>query len=364
MKQIKYSYCIDDNNELVHIKSLTNLTRHSRKLYCLQCGREMVANLGTKKTWHFSHKSECACDGESYLHKLAKRRIKERFDKVNSFPINFTRSVPCIEHKECPFYMGFYCEKEDVKIASDLKFFNNNIVYDLCMEENSVGEFRPDLLLKCSSKPEREPVFIEIFKTHKSNEKKISSSNRIIETIKIDSEDVIDDIIERGFVEGENCKTYNFNPQLPSSRQKNSIGRFVLFHSNSAIFYSALDYMVYCDKKEKKIHPKSFIELNIKDLGIYGQENTNVQMNTLNPYQKGLVYLVHKGIQIRNCILCKFYRYNDYHERYICILYKTIGLHDPHPKQTMANECQRYEINQELLKCPLSELKKEVFELL
>ena len=70
MKQIKYSYCIDDNNELVHIKSLTNLTRHSRKLYCLQCGREMVANLGTKKTWHFSHKSECACDGESYLHKF------------------------------------------------------------------------------------------------------------------------------------------------------------------------------------------------------------------------------------------------------------------------------------------------------
>lgn len=66
MKQIKYSYCIDDDNNLIHVLSLTNSTRHSRKLYCLQCGQEMVANLGTKKSWYFSHKSDCACDGESY----------------------------------------------------------------------------------------------------------------------------------------------------------------------------------------------------------------------------------------------------------------------------------------------------------
>ena len=49
-KQIKYSYCVDENGELVHINSLTDATRHDRKLFCLQCGQEMVANLGKKKT--------------------------------------------------------------------------------------------------------------------------------------------------------------------------------------------------------------------------------------------------------------------------------------------------------------------------
>lgn len=43
-------------------------------------GQELVARLGQHNTKHFSHKSDTACDGESYLHKLAKRRIKEKFD--------------------------------------------------------------------------------------------------------------------------------------------------------------------------------------------------------------------------------------------------------------------------------------------
>ena len=74
-KQIKYSYCVDEEGVLVHINSLTDATRHARKLLCLQCGQEMVANLGEKKVWYFSHKAETACDGESYLHKLAKFQL-------------------------------------------------------------------------------------------------------------------------------------------------------------------------------------------------------------------------------------------------------------------------------------------------
>ena len=66
MKQIKYSYSLDGDGNLFNIKMLSHETRHNCKYYCLQCGQEMVANLGTKKAWYFSHKAETACDGESY----------------------------------------------------------------------------------------------------------------------------------------------------------------------------------------------------------------------------------------------------------------------------------------------------------
>lgn len=95
-KQVKYSYCINENNQLVHIKEITNETRHNHKLLCLECGQEMVANLGTKKAWYFSHKANTACNGESYLHKLAKRKIREKFLSSDSFPIIFTKMFHAI----------------------------------------------------------------------------------------------------------------------------------------------------------------------------------------------------------------------------------------------------------------------------
>lgn len=363
MKQIKYSYCIDDDNNLIHVLSLTNSTRHSRKLYCLQCGQEMVANLGTKKSWYFSHKSDCACDGESYLHKLAKRKIKEKFENTSTFPITFSKSVPCKDKDNCPIYSKDSCINKGVKIKSDLKYWNNHIVYDKCQEEIPVGDFRPDLLLTCSTKAEKAPVFIELFKTHQSSEKKLSSEYRIIETERIESESIIDDILERGFIEGENCTTYNFKPQFPLIKKNDvPIDRFVLFKNGAVRVYKAIDYEVYCDQINKKVHSDSMIELNMREQGIdiWG---INEDTNTLDSYQKGLVYLVQKGMAIKNCILCKFYRYNDFYNCHICILYKSMGFQSPRPRQTMANRCQQYKINQELLNHSLAELEEEIFEL-
>ena len=40
-----------------------------------------------------------------------------------------------------------------------------------------------------------------------------------------------------------------------------------------------------------------------------------------------------------------------------------MGFQSPRPRQTMANRCQQYKINQELLKHSLAELEEEIFEL-
>ena len=360
---IKYSYCVDENDELVHIKKLTDATRHTHKLYCLQCGQEMVANLGKKKQKYFSHKAETACGGESYLHKLAKRLIRNKFMKEDKFPVTFSRDVQCNESKKCPCYCDGECIERHVKILRDLKTWNNTLVYDTCKEEVTVGVFRPDLMLSCSTKPDRKPVFIEIYKTHQSDDLKINSDYKIIETKKIVSEKDIEDIVTRGFVEDKNCKTYNFNPPLPSMRKKGvPIDRFVLFPKGFAKVHKASDYVVFCDQLHSRRYPNSVVELNMRNQGIdiWGD---HVQNNTLDSYQKGLLYLVKKGMNIRNCILCKYYKYNDFKSHYICILYKTIGLQSPSPMQSMADGCQRFEMNQELTSHPLSELEKDVFEL-
>ena len=220
MPQIKYSYCLDEKNRLVHIKSLTDATRHAHRWRCLQCGQEMVAKLGEKNVWHFSHKADTACDGESYLHKLAKRRIRAKFMSEESFPVTFVRNFYCENKGRCPYYREWECLEHNVTERCDLKYWKAKPLYDSCWEEEKYGEFRPDLLLKCSTNPDVKPIFIEIYKTHQSSEAKASSEHKIIETKKIESEADIEDIIKRGFVEGENCTLKNFHPKHPIDKSR------------------------------------------------------------------------------------------------------------------------------------------------
>lgn len=265
MGQIKYSYCLDENNELVHNSSLSVETRHSHTYYCLECGHPLIAKIGKFKVPHFSHAADTACDGESYLHKLAKRRIRDHFMSTDNFPLVFTRDVPCLDSLHCPGCIARDCYQLRVSIPTDLKTWQGNVVYDDCKKEVTVGEFRPDLLLTCSTKPDRAPVFIEVYKTHESEELKKASEYRIIETMKIKTEADLDDIIIRGFVEGENCKTYNFNPPLPSIRKRDvPIDRFILFKSGAATIYRAMDHIVMCDKLNQRVNPDSLAELNMK----------------------------------------------------------------------------------------------------
>ena len=359
-KQIKYSYCVDENGELVHINSLTDTTRHARKLFCLQCGQEMVANLGKKKTWYFSHKAETACDGESYLHKLAKRLIREKFMSSDNFPITFTRDVPCRERDTCICAVKESCVNKGEKITNDLRLWRGKVLYDNCEEEVSIDNFRADLLLTYTKDCNREPIFIEVFKSHQSSDVKVNSKYRIIETIPIKSEDDIVDILHRGFVEGENCTLYNFNPHLPSIRKNDiPIDRFVLFNSGAAIVYNALDYSVLCESMNQRYKSNSVAELNMRPQGIniWGMHN---QSETLDAYQTGLLYFVKKGMPIRNCILCRYRKYNDAYNNFVCVLYKKLGHESPFPKQTMGNHCQQYELSPELRNYTLEDLEKEV----
>ena len=340
---------------------MTPTTRHACKLYCLQCGQEMVANMGTKKRWYFSHKKDTACDGESYLHKLAKRLIREKFLSSDNFPIIFYRDVTCSERTRCPLYAEDVCIEHHVEIQSDLKSYNSNILYDRCDEEAPISDFRADLLLTNSSIPNRQPVLMEIYKTHQSSATKLNSNYKLIETKKINSEEDIEDIVNRGFIEGKNCETYNFDPQLPSIRKTDvPIERFVLYKSGKVFVHSSFDYdfkCIKCENTYKKYYLQSVIELNIRTNNFFYPKS-----NRMSSSEMGLIYLVKKGWSIRNCIICKYYKKCSYSGDMVCVLYKKLGMRESQPEQTMAKQCPKYEINPRYIQYPITELEKEVFE--
>lgn len=356
----KYSYCIDEDDNLVCINEVTDETRHAHKWRCLQCGQEMEPKLGLKRIKHFSHKADTACDGESYLHKLAKRKIREKFEQAGSFPITFVRDVPCSQHKACLFFHESECQVRSISTSDDYDFKK---WYDTCQEEVNVGEFRPDLLLTCSTRPNRNPVFIEIYKTHQSDEAKRNSEHKIIETIQLKSEADVEDIVNNGFVEGKNCQIFNFNPNLPPQKKGDvPITRFVLFRNGTVYVHKELDYAVCCDKLNEKVNPNSICELNIKGVGIelWGE---NAHNKTLDSYESGLIYLIKKkNWQIKNCILCRFRKYNEWYGRHICTHYKLLGQDFQFPQQTMADKCNDYQIDPEKMDYPLSELEKIISE--
>lgn len=63
-----------------------------------------------------------------------------------------------------------------------------------------------------------------------------------------------------------------------------------------------------------------------------------------------------KGWKIKNCNLCKYYKFN-YFSNY-CTLYKVNNIGRKYLKPNEATNCNRYELNQELRNIPLSELEK------
>ena len=362
MAKIKYSYCLNENNDLVHISSVSVENRHSCTFHCLECGQPLIAKIGKIKVPHFAHRTDTACNGESYLHKLAKRRIREKFMSVDSFPIIFVRDVPCQDSEQCPCCDKNHCLERNISIPSDLKIWKGNILYDKCQEEVRLGEFQPDLLLTGPIEEKLGPVFIEVYKTHESEKSKVTSRFKIIETTKIKTEADIDDIIKMGFIEGQNCKTYNFSPKLPNVRKRDvPITRFFLFGNGAAKVIGATEYLITCDCLNKKIDPNSIRELNLKGMGIdiWG---INEDEGSLDSYQTGLVYLVKKGLDIKNCILCKFYKYNEWRNTHVCIRYKSLGEQYHFPKQTTARNCPQFELNPVLMNHPIEELEKVISE--
>ena len=90
MAGVKHHYALNEQGRLVSIKQAYLERNDSHTYHCLGCGAGMIARLGKVRTRHFAHRAdEAHCGSETYLHKLAKRLIKEKFEKDPSFLVGY-----------------------------------------------------------------------------------------------------------------------------------------------------------------------------------------------------------------------------------------------------------------------------------
>lgn len=333
--EIKYSYCYDENGALIHIKSFSADNKSEHHYTCIECGNEMHARIGKGyKTPHFAHNPGVSCHGESYLHKLAKRKFKDHFDCAGKFRLLQRHEVSCENEDNCAFFGDNHC------FHNNSRWHNLKEFYDTCEEEVPIKGFVADLLVSKSDKKDREPVLIEVHVTHACEKQKIESGLKIIETMNIEYESDIDDIIRNGFIEGKNCKLHNFKPLPKMQLKKRPIDRFILHASGGATTQT-----IYCKDVNVRIEKDSIAELNV---------NTNKLLNYLQSFYDraflmvGLIYLKRKGVDVRNCLLCKFYCLHHYYYTPICKLYIKYGT-PKSPEQTSAMECHYYSISLDII---------------
>lgn len=358
MIEILHSYAFDENHNLVHISEVTPENRHEREYFCIQCGERMLPRLGNTRRHHFYHASENSCSGETYLHKLAKILLKERFDKTDSFPIEYRRTVGCSDSKQCPFFYKEQCSAEQYET------FNLKDFYDTCQEEQAVEDYIADLLLSDSTGRYSTPVLIEILVTHRCVQDKVDSGLKIIE-IPIRTEDDIINVVNgplrevseafyRGWEKEPDGNARFYGMERRSSKyvflNNRSITRFFLFGGGS-MYVSNYDNTPGCSQLHKKLNRNAILELNI---------DTDY-LSPVSPYELGVVKAMDLGINIRSCTLCKYHREGDglaltYHPVFCC-LYKKCGT-PCYPDQKEAQTCQYYKPDTDRLEIIRKEMKR------
>ena len=290
MSKIKYQYAYDENNNIIDIKSINKEYRKEHTFHCIGCNGKMKANFCKTKTDYFSHYGD-SCSYETYLHKLAKRVFKEKFENNNSVLLKYEQYDLCSKNKTCTFYNLYNCSKKSLK-TFDLKEFYNN-----CQEETPIQNFKADLLLNDITKKYKSPILIEILITHKCSDEKINSGLKIIE-IKIDSESDIRTLLNQPIEEdSQKIKLYGFKKESINNIQlTNRILRKITFYKNGK-------YKVEDNYSCAESFVKTEID-SVADIYIPKSQYSN---------DISICAVLAKDIDdnLKNCFLCKYYKYYE-----------------------------------------------------
>ena len=179
---IKYKRAKNNNDEIVNIEEVTPEMRKATRFTCISCGQELSACLGSKKQHHFRHKTEVDCNFETYLHRMGKYTFKKIYEDClaqgKPFNITLKQRVPCVKEENCQIRHRFG-DDLDACNKYEWKKYDLTQYYDSVAEEEKVGSFVADILLKSSK--DCPPILVEIMVSHACEESKIQSGYRIIE---------------------------------------------------------------------------------------------------------------------------------------------------------------------------------------
>lgn len=229
MADIQYPYAYDENNNLVCIEDVTEADRF-HEFRCPNCGAKMRPRLGKKNAHCFYHADAESCGAESYIHKVAKEIIVNKFNS-GSFPIKRKMTLVCnskCDHGDC-----YKEEMRNFDLACD---------YDLPpkVEETLVVDntrFIPDVTF-FSSDEKFKPICIEIFYKHSCSEKKLELCDNVIEIRVKQFSDLIR--LKNAILSEEVNDESN-----PSTYQANFINFDTQINVNPEEFYSRHPYCVW-----------------------------------------------------------------------------------------------------------------------
>lgn len=327
MAEIKYKYALDENGRRVSIDTLSKEEIKFHTYRCVGCGNQILPRaIGSKyRRAHFYHKDEVICSAETYLHKLAKQVIKDKFDSSPEFYIEYYVTEKC-NNTTCK-YRNIHCENEHSSHKVDLKKD-----YDTCTEESTIKGYVADLLLTNSKNPDIKPILIEVCVSHPCDEEKKNSGLQIIEIKIRGEEDIIsiDVIQETPMVSKKerNVFFYSFNRELQVPFHVKHQRYIYNPEQNPNGYITKID----CSLLHYRLRKDSLLELNVVNTKYF--RNCDI-IDILLWMSK------HKGL--RRCNLCKFYYAMPYEDYPICRLSKKYGK-PSHPKMDEAERCSSYRI--------------------
>lgn len=204
----QYRYAHDDHGAIVDITVLPRDCTVPQQTYtCIGCGQPLIAKTkGERRIKHFAHKVEVGCNGETYLHKLAKTMFFDTYSGClkTKTPFTIALSHPCV----CTKYeetLGSPCTLPSVMRSHDLTTW-----YDDIRLEVRDDSFIPDVLLVKKSEPQHK-LYIEFAVTHVLSDQKETSVHKIIE-IPIGGEDDIAGISRTRRLSADAARFLRFDP--------------------------------------------------------------------------------------------------------------------------------------------------------
>lgn len=343
---IKYHYALDEKATLTSVEDVRLEDRINHRYTCLGCGAEMILKAGKVKARHFAHKVNTEhCGVETYLHKLAKRIVKNKFENGGKFEIEYVQTVRCADYGTCPIFNKSLCKNDVYKSFDLLKF------YDTCEEEKCIDGYVADILLSDSTGKYSEPVLIEIHVSHKSSEQKIKSGLKIIE-IKVSDEEDVNALSDGSFKESryyrdeDNIHFFGFRREAskPEPLSCRYISKFILFESGKTF----VQWRNTCREAMWHHASKSVLELLIEPRDLSPNYHIGV-------YGIGYVVALERGFDVRTCAMCRFHRPGEWPFAFFCCLYKKRGT-PQNPEACEAMKCPHYTVDQSLVQDAMDDL--------
>ena len=293
---VQYPYADVGAPELLHISKVTPENRRTYSYVCPCCQKRLRPRLGKKNRHCFFHDKGSRCSMDKYIHETAKRLLKEKFDSDEPFELEMPVTSQCRNIEKCRFKAGNFSHSCK---SVERKTFNLKDYYQECLVEKQIGDFRPDLAL-IDNTGKRDPIFIEIWHKHKSDDTKLTSGNKIIE-IRLKKMEDLEMLVKEPIRESDTVQLFNFKPITynPDEEHCLKLYKFVLYPSFKS-FLTPVPTIRCIDYLDKHFsHP--LIEITANLIGCY---------DTNEFWQYCLHICRDKGFDVKDCYMCKHSRRN------------------------------------------------------